>query len=174
MNGLGQRIRMMDEGIDRVGKALPGMPAGAARLGRLLLMTGAALDTAFGAQLKPHKLNHSEFLSLMFLYSQADGCATPGELCDCAAQGATNMTRIASALVKRGLVTRGVGRVDRRRVEIRITANGRRFVQKMLPTLFPPLDVMVRGFTASERATLDRLLRKLATNIDSLPVQPDP
>ena len=136
MARLGNCIAMMDECIGRVSQVIPSMPAAEARLTRLLLMVGATMDEAVERGLKPNKINHSDFLTLMILYSRPDGSSTPGELCEYTSQGATNMTRIANALVKRGLITRGASKEDRRRVVIRITAAGRRFVQKLLPPLF--------------------------------------
>lgn len=159
---------MMDEGIDRVGQLVPQMPVAEARMCRLMLMLGATIDRELEAKLKPNKLNHSEFLTLMILYSRPDGSSTPGELCEFTTQGATNMTRIANALVKRALITRGSSKEDRRRVLIRIAPAGRRFVQKMLPPMFPRVATMFAGFSDTDKRHLDRLLRKLAGNLDQL------
>lgn len=161
-------IAMMDEGIERVSQIIPQLPAAEARLCRLLLMVCSGLEEELESKLKPHKLNHSEFLTLMILYSRPDGSSTPSELCEFATQGATNMTRIANALVKRGLILRSADAQDRRRVLIRITAAGRRFVQKMLPPMFPRIDTMYDGFSEADKRSLGRLLRKLAHNLDQL------
>jgi len=168
MNHLTKCIALMDEGIARVSQIIPQMPASEARLCRLMLMLGDTIGQELEFELKPHQLNHSEFLTLMILYSQPDGSSTPGELCEFTAQGATNMTRIANALVKRKLITRGASEQDRRRVLIRITAAGRRFVQKVLPPMFPSVDTMFAGFSDTDKNELDRLLRKLAGNLDQL------
>lgn len=167
-------IDRMDEGIGRVSQIIPALPAAEARLCRLLLMVGEGLSEELAFKLKPHKLNHSEFLTLMILYSQPDGSSTPGELCEFATQGTTNMTRIANALVKRGLITRGASEADRRRVMIRITAAGRRFVKKMLPPMFPRMATMFGGFSSTDKRHLDRLLRKLADNLDQLSADTHP
>ena len=159
---------MMDEGIGRVGQIIPQLPAPEARMCRLMLMLGSTIERELEFNLKPHKLNHSEFLTLMILYSRPDGSSTPGELCEYATQGATNMTRIANTLVKRGLITRRASREDRRRVLIRITLAGRRFVQKMLPPMFPQLGAMFAGFSDTDQRQFDRLLRKLTGNLDQL------
>jgi MarR family transcriptional repressor of emrRAB len=126
------------------------------------------LQRELEAIVKPFRVNHSEFTTLMILYSRPDGCSTPGELCDLAAQGATNMTRIANALLKRGLISRRSNARDRRQVVIRITAAGRRFAQLMLPPMFPRLADAFTGFNAGERHELRRLLCKLAANLDQL------
>jgi MarR family transcriptional repressor of emrRAB len=110
----------------------------------------------------------------MILYSRPDGSSTPGELCEYTSQGATNMTRIANALVKRRLITRGASEEDRRRVVIRITPAGRRFVQKLLPPLFPRVSAAFVGFNEADKRSFSRLLRKLADNLDQLDETPSP
>lgn len=174
MARLGDCIAMMDEGIGRVSQVIPALPAAEARLTRLLLMVGATLDETVERELKPNKINHSDFLTLMILYSRPDGSSTPGELCEYTSQGATNMTRIANALVKRGLITRGASEEDRRRVVIRITPAGRRFVQKLLPPLFPRVSAAFAGFNEADKRNFSRLLRKLADNLDRLDGDPTP
>lgn len=168
MEDLKTSIAMMNEGIDRTSQLIPTLPAAEAKLNRLMLMVASTVEEVIELELKSHKLIHSEFLTLMFLYGRPDSSSTPGELCEYAKQGATNMTRIGNALVKRGLVTRGNSEQDRRRVVIRITAAGRRLVLKLLPPLFPHLDAMFAGFTDTDKKQLDRLLRKLAENLDQL------
>jgi MarR family transcriptional repressor of emrRAB len=161
-------IAMMDEGIERVSGIIPQMPAVEARLCRLMLMLGRDIEEELESELKPNKLNHSEFLTLMILYSRPDGTSTPGELCEDTNQGATNMTRIGNALTKRGLINRGASESDRRQVLIRITPAGRRMVQKMLPPMFPRITSLFANFSGTDTRHLDRLLRKLAGNLDQL------
>ncbi|MBA2078593.1 MAG: MarR family transcriptional regulator [Rhodanobacter sp. 68-29] len=161
-------IAMMDEGIGRMHEVIPELPAEQARLCRLVLMVGQRMDEGLAEKLKPHQLNHSEFLTLMILHTRPDGSSTPGQLCEFASQGSTNMTRIGNALVHRGLISRGTSERDRRCVLMRITAAGRRFVKKMLPPMFPRVEAMFDGFSATDRRQLSRLLRKLARNLDQL------
>jgi MarR family transcriptional repressor of emrRAB len=174
MKRLGECIEMMDMGIERMAQALPQLPSGDAKLCRLLMMVGASMQEGIEEKLRPHKLNHSEFLTLVILYTHPEGNLTPGELCEFATQGATNMTRIGNALIQRGLITRGSCAEDRRRVVIRITAAGRRFVQKILPPMFPRLGAMFAGFGETDKRHLGRLLRKLAHNLDQLDADPAP
>ena len=172
MARLESSIRTMDQGIGHVSAMIPQLPAVPARLCRLVLMVGDRLQQELAARLKPNGLNHSEFITLMMLYGRPDGSSTPGELCEFATQGAANMTRIANALVARGLITRRSGTRDRRQVVIRITAAGRRLLRKVLPPLFPRIDGAFAGFSRSERDELGRLLYKLAINLDQLDATP--
>lgn len=159
---------MMDQGIGRMREVIPHLPAEQATLCRLMSMVGKRTDEGLEEKLKPHQLNHSEFLTLLILYSRPDGSSTPGELCEFTSQGNTNMTRIGNTLVQRGLISRGASAADRRCVVIRITAAGRRFVVKMLRPMFPRVEAMYAGFSAAELNQLGRMLRKLAGNLDQL------
>lgn len=138
------------------------------QLTRLLLMVGGTLLDELELNLKPHGLNDSDFRTLMMIYSSPSGSASPTELCEYAQQGATNMTRIANVLVKAGLVTRATSAEDRRRVVLSITTAGKRLVRKILPPLFPQVLGAFATLSASDKRTLDRLLRQVALNIDSL------
>jgi MarR family transcriptional repressor of emrRAB len=167
-------IDMLDEGIARVHKVIPDMPMVDGTLARLLLLVSGGVQQELQRKLKPHKLSDSDFLTLIILFSRPDGSSSPSELCDYTSQGAANMTRIANVLVKRGLITRGTSHEDRRRVLIRITAAGRRFVRQMLPSLFPGLIMTFANFRDSDKRGLSRLLRKLACNLDRMEAQVAP
>lgn len=167
-------IEMLDEGMARVGQAVPGTPATEGTLARLLLLLGAATQQELERKLKAHQLSDSEFLTLMVLFSQPDGRSSPSELCEHTSQGATNMTRIANALLKRGLITRSASSHDRRRVLIQITATGRRSVRQALPSLFPRLRSAFLDFSDTDKRQLNRLLRKLASNLDRMDTESVP
>jgi MarR family transcriptional repressor of emrRAB len=78
------------------------------------------------------------------------------------------MTRIGNALIERGLIMRQQSRTDRRRVVIGITTSGRRFVQRLVPTMFPVLRKVFGSFGAADLAQLRQLLVKLAGDVDRL------
>lgn len=158
----------MDVGIARVGEIMPGLPVQEVLLTRLLLLVGGHLLSELELNLRPHGLNDSDFRTLMMIYSSPSGRANPTELCEYAQQSATNMTRIANVLVKAGLVTRAPSDEDRRRVVLSITTAGKRLVRKILPPLFPQVLGAFASLSASDKRTLDRLLRQVALNIDSL------
>ena len=162
----------MDEGIGRVSEIFPDLPVQEVVLTRLLLLVGGTLLGELESKLKPHGLNDSDFRTLMMIYSSPTGSATPTELCEYAQQGATNMTRIANVLVKGGLITRATSAEDRRRVVLSITTAGKRLVRKILPPLFPNVHGAFASVSAADKRPLDRLLRQIAVNIDTL-TQPD-
>jgi MarR family transcriptional regulator, negative regulator of the multidrug operon emrRAB len=165
-------LKRLDEGIAGIRKVIPDMPEDAT-LCRTLLLLAEYMQAEFEQQLSPYKLNDSEFRTLVILFSRPDGTSTPSELCVYTLQGATNMTRIGNALVKRGLIKRCPSAEDRRQVVMQITAAGRRFVEKMLPAMFPRLLSIFAGFTQNDRRQLGRLLRKLAQNLTQLDHEAD-
>ena len=164
---LTDKIKRLDEDLAELRKAVPDVPADVG-LCRILLLIGERLQDELAHKLRPHKLNDSEFRTLIMLFSRPGGTSTPSEVCLFTALGVTNMTRIANALVKRGLITRGHSAEDRRQVVLQITPAGKHFVQKMLPNMVARLHLLFDGFSRSERSSLNRLLRKLAHNLSQL------
>lgn len=165
---LAKDIAIMADGIERLGRKIPDTPGQLIVLARLILIIGRRLEERLAQRLAPHRLNHSELVTLMFLYIQPDGVATPTELCAVTWEGSSNMTRIGNALIERGLIVRGPSPTDRRRVMIGITPSGCRFVRSLVPTMFPVLEELFGGFSAANLAQLNRLLVRLAGNVDRL------
>ena len=166
MSSLKPCVDALYEGVDRVADRIPELPRSEVFLVRLLMLNAGALLREFESKLKPYGMNDSDFRTLMMIYCAEDGSATPGELCVLAEQKPTNMTRIANALAKRDLISRSHATHDRRQVLLRITPAGRRFVNKMLPPMFPNLIASFSCFSATERKTFEKLLKKLALHID--------
>ncbi len=152
----------------RVACLLPKFPVEQVGSTRVLLMVGAALQHRLELRLRPHALTDSEFITLMALFSQPDGSASPGELCEHTSQGATNMTRIANAMLKRRLIRRGRSKHDRRRVVISITPAGVALVRLVLPSLYPDIEQLFEDFSPTQMRGTRRLLRKFALNLDRL------
>lgn len=159
----------IETGVGQVSRRMPALPLQDVMLVRLLHLAAEGLTLRFLQVLKPHGLNESDFRVLMQLYSRPDGSAYPSELCAFVVQTPTNMTRIADALVARKLVTRTPGERDRRRIELRITPAGRRFVGVLLPKLFPLLRASFSGLDDRERRTLQALLERVIVAVDENP-----
>lgn len=167
MSSLKPCVDALYEGVDRVAENIDGLPKCQVLLIRLLLLTGEALQRDVEAKLKPFDLNDSDFRTLMMLYSSQDGSSTPSELCALAEQKPTNMTRITNLLAKRGLITRSHATQDRRQIVLTITAEGRRFIRKLLPPMFPEVISKFACFSDTERKTFEHLLKKLALHLDT-------
>lgn len=158
-------LQGMREGIKRVADQMPDMPMREVILSRMLMVGGDLVTARLTQSLRPHGLSESEFRTLMVLFSSEQGEAHPSDLCMFATQKPTNMTRIADGLVARGLASRSHSKQDRRRIVLRISADGKRFVRTMLPDLFPRVDEMFSVLSETDRKQLDRILGKLIEHL---------
>ncbi len=161
-------LECMQAGIRRLAEQVPTLPAEDVVLMRLLMLAGLGVGEELELHLRPHRLNESEFRTLLILFSSPDGSAFPSELCQYASQKPTNMTRITNHLVKNGLVTRQPCKQDRRRVVLRITAAGRALASRLLPQLFLPVETALAGFSAPEKQQLQRMLHRIIVNLGQL------
>ncbi|HWG78113.1 MAG TPA: hypothetical protein VN660_15145 [Steroidobacteraceae bacterium] len=165
MRDLLEEMQGIEGGLARIAGHISDMPTREIMLIRLLRLAAEALSDTLTTLLRPHGLNESEFRTLMQLFSSPSGSAFPGDLCLYVAQLPTNMTRITGVLLKRKFITRGHRSDDRRRVELRITPAGRRFVRALLPDLFPVVRAGFAGLSESERRGLQSLLQQLLMSL---------
>ena len=165
MNDPSSPIELMEANLLDLSKHFADVPTTSLLLCRLILHVGRELSATFAQQLKPFGLVEAEFRVLTTLFSQPDGAAHPTDLCVRASQRAANMSRISDALVKRGLITRGSSVQDRRKMVLKITAQGETFVRNLLPTLWAPLRVMLKDIPEAEQRQLVASLKRLGPQL---------
>ena len=168
MSELDTMLLAMREGIVRVSDKVPDMPVAEVILTRMLMVGGDLVTKRLTEVLRPHGLSESDFRTLVVLFSRDKSEASPSELCQFATEKPTNMTRIADGLVARGLATRSHSKTDRRRILVRISPAGRRFVNKLLPQLYPRVRKLFAVLTGHEQKQLDRILGKLLGHLGEL------
>src|SRR5580698_6724696 len=132
---------------------------------RLMLHMGREMAAMLDQQIRPFGLAEAEFRVLTTLFSQPDGVAHPSDLCSRASQSPANMSRISDALVDRGLITRVSSVADRRRMVLRITEQGEKFVRELLPKLHHSLRRMLQDFPESEQRSMCAQLKKLGNEL---------
>jgi MarR family transcriptional repressor of emrRAB len=147
---------------------MPDLPVPGILLCRLLLHIGREMAAGFEQQIRPYGLAEAEFRVLTTLFSQPDGAAHPSDLCVRASQSPANMSRISDALVERGLITRVSSVQDRRRMVLRITEEGEKFVRDLLPTLHVSLRRMLKDFPDSEQRQMVAQLKRLGVALDQV------
>ncbi len=162
-----EEFAAMREGVQRIAAMCDALPVDEIMLARKLKHVGAAISARLEAVLQPHGLAEADFIALMQLFGNPGRNASPGELCGLTAQRPTNMTRIADALVRKGLATRTPDARDRRRVVLRMTARGERLARTLLPQLAAEVRDIFSALGRTQRRRFDALLLKLATTIDS-------
>jgi MarR family transcriptional regulator, negative regulator of the multidrug operon emrRAB len=168
MNNLPAQFALMEDNLQNLKRRLPDLPVSGILLCRLVLHLGREMAARFEQQLRPFGLAEAEFRVLTTLFSQPDGVAHPSDLCARASQSPANMSRISDALVSRGLITRVASVHDRRRLVLRITAQGEQLVRELLPILHVPLRRMLRDFPESEQRQLAAQLKRLGAELEQL------
>jgi MarR family transcriptional repressor of emrRAB len=166
MNNTSSQFELMEENLQNLKQRMPDLPASGILLCRLLLHIGREMAAGFEQQIRPYGLAEAEFRVLTTLFSQPDGAAHPSDLCVRASQSPANMSRISDALVERGLITRVSSVQDRRRMVLRITEEGEKFVRDLLPTLHVSLRRMLKDFPESEQRQMVAQLKRLGVALD--------
>jgi len=161
-------LARFERGVDAIRARHPEMPL--ARVVRIRLAYHVLrqlvdhLERFFGAQ----GVSTSAWGMLMMLYSTPEGRVNPSTLSDSLVQSRTHMTRVADELVAKGYVERVASASDRRRIELSLTREGRKFIQRVMPLAWEDYGVCLEIFTASEAETFERLLRKLSGHLEQV------
>lgn len=119
-----------------------------------------------GTVLAPRQLSWSAFVVLFVLRVWGDHDS--GALADEA--GITNgtLTGVVKTLEGRGLVTRRSHEVDRRRVIVSATADGRSVVDAVMPSFNQHEALVTQDLSTSETKALARSLRTVLRTLESL------
>ena len=164
---LGRRVREIEAGIQRVAARFDEVPVTEAMIFRVLVLLGRELSLLIEQTLRPHGLNDTDFRTLMMLYS-LNGTAFPSDLCACMGQSPANMTRVADALVERGLITRAPSEEDRRRMVLRVTPAGETLVREYLPQAVQRTRTLFGDLPELDRERLLEQLLGICAKVDTL------
>jgi MarR family transcriptional repressor of emrRAB len=167
MNNISSQIELMEANLQSLAHRMPDVPSSGLLMCRLILHIGREMSAMFEHQIRPFGLVEAEFRVLTTLYSQPEGAAHPSDLCLRASQSPANMSRISDALVSRGLITRVLSVQDRRKMVLRITAQGEAFVRDLLPKLWAPLRNLLKEFPAADQRQLIELLKRVGVELES-------
>ncbi len=154
-----------ENGIDRVAGQLPGMPRGRVVLNRLLFHVFMEMEGVYNQQLSEFGLNSSSFLALALILGSEGNRLNPSHLSDALLASRTNVTRLTDELVSAGWVSRKPSAQDRRRVELSLTADGRKLILKVLPAIWQQIERQWADFSVAEVVEFDRLLRKMLAGL---------
>lgn len=158
--------------INRTCERAPGFPREAAMLVRLVKALAGGVHGAANVALREYGLNHTDYNVLMMLYGSDNGVITPSELRDAAAEKSANITRVCNSLCERGWIQRVPDRHDRRKVMLSLTAAGEALIGRFLPTMGQLLERYTQDFSGDDMASLERLLKRLLANVDSVEQSP--
>ena len=174
MNNSPIQFELMEANLQSLKQRMPDLPVSGILFCRLILHIGREMATIFEQQIRPFGLAEAEFRVLTTLFSQPEGVAHPSDLCVRASQSPANMSRISDALVERGFITRVSSVADRRRMVLRITEDGERFVRELLPKLHLSLRRMLQDFPESEQRLMCAQLKRLGAELYQMNASPAP
>ncbi len=112
------------------------------------------------------------FTVLALLNRRPDRMLTPSGIADSCGVTRATITGLLDGLEQDGLVERTRGSGDRRTMQVRLTAAGRRFLDGMLPDHFRRLARLMHGIGVSDRRILRRIAGTIADNAATLSTDP--
>src|SRR5512133_1503509 len=117
---------------------------------------------AIDRELAPLDISHAQWIVVMLL---GDGAAsTAAELCKILIYDPGAMTRLLDRLEKKGVLRRVRARDDRRAMQLKLTADGRKLYPRILDALVQVFNRLLHGFSKSEVRLLERLLKRMVAN----------
>jgi DNA-binding MarR family transcriptional regulator len=131
-------------------------------VGHLMGRARASLLASLDAQFLPYGLTGMQFAVLKHV---AEGAAsTAADLCRYMHYDTGAMTRILDRLEQKGLVRRERGREDRRIVFLRVPAQGRAQLQRLMAVCGRVLEAHLAGFSQKEIDALKDYLGRMIAN----------
>ncbi len=128
--------------------------------------TGVRLADAFGDELARYGLTVPMWRVLAALWHGGEQKA--GDLMIASSIEQSTLSRLATAMEKRGLLTRRRSRSDARTVEVNLTAEGRRLTRELIPYALRNERIALRGFSDEETDILLKMLTRIYENAADL------
>jgi len=135
-----------------------------ASIGYLMRRGAALMRDQLELALAQHGFTFAQWVTLVLV--RDDATRTPGDLCRELHHDTGAFTRILDQLEERGFLKRQRSDADRRVVQLRLTAAGRKATDTMLPVVVERLNGALEGFTAAEVAMLTGLLNRLIVRLE--------
>jgi DNA-binding MarR family transcriptional regulator len=108
------------------------------------------------------------FTVLALLNRLPDRKLTPSRIAEACGVTRATITGLLDGLEQDGLVERTRGAGDRRTMQVQLTADGRRFLDGMLPDHFRRMAGLMRGIGTADRRVLRRIAGTIAGNVTTL------
>jgi DNA-binding MarR family transcriptional regulator len=135
-----------------------------ATIGYLLKRSHALLLDSVEPALAARGFTFIQYIVLAYL---RDGIAiNPKDFCAEFRHDSGALTRVIDQLAERGLLDRARGLHDRRRVDLQLTAAGRKAVEGLIPLVVDILNAALENFSTAEVNELVRLLSKLNATLE--------
>ncbi len=131
-----------------------------------LLSLSTAIDRDCATRLAPHGLSEGRFI-VLFLLHGAGGTLPPHELAERAGVTRATISGLLDGLQREGLLQRRHDAEDGRRLQIVLTARGKRLAEELFNQHTQWIGGLFKGLDATEQAQLSQLLGKVWLHTDS-------
>lgn len=136
----------------------------------VLLRVASDMIAAMDEELAGHGISQGRFTILMLLENCpeeecADRSLSPSDLAEMCGVSRASISGLLDGLEKDAMVRRGADKRDGRGKPVRITAKGKRFLDKMLPAHFTWLARVMQDLNQRERRQLIELVSKIDPNV---------
>ena len=116
--------------------------------------------------LRQFSLNETQFLALVMIYYQPHSALQPSHLSGMLGSSRTNITRVSDDLEKKGWIERCTMKHDRRAFLLKVTPEGKEFLEKFLPNQWSLIQRIFSVLSEEEHRSLLKILRKLNAHLD--------
>ncbi|BDG10651.1 MarR family winged helix-turn-helix transcriptional regulator [Anaeromyxobacter paludicola] len=153
-------LELLEEHLGQMAVLVPGYPHELALLARVAALVERRMVEAGAAVLKPHGLTYPMYQALAMGLASGAGGLAPGDIAGATGERPTNVTHLCDELVARGWMTRRRDAGDRRRVQLNLTAAGKRLLAELQPRMWAVWRRRFDGMSAGDRRKLLDLLRR--------------
>lgn len=116
--------------------------------------------------LRQFSLNETQFLAFVMIYYQPNHAVQPSHLSGMLGSSRTNITRVSDELEKKGWIERCMMKEDRRAFLLKVTPEGKEFLEKFLPNQWELIERIFSVLSEDEHQALLKILRKLNAHLD--------
>lgn len=131
-----------------------------------LLSLSSAIDRDCATRLAPHGLSEGRFI-VLFLLHGAEGSLSPHELAERAGVTRATTSGLLDGLQRDGLLQRRSDADDGRRLQVVLTARGKRMAGKLFDQHTHWIGGLFNELDSTEQAQLSRLLEKVWRHTDA-------
>jgi len=127
----------------------------------MLLRVASDMLAATDDYLAEYKLSQGRFVVMMLLHRVIDTPQNPCVLAEKAGVTRASMTGLLDGLEREGHIAREEASKDRRMMEVRLTAKGRKYLESVMPGYFRLVRKAMAGLSTAEKEQLIGLLTKV-------------
>lgn len=162
---MNKSFHSIEQAIVDIERRFPGSPRQEVLLARLIGHIQTRISCRFNQRFKDVGINETEWLALLTIYAHPAQALYPSDLSEALDASRTSATRLADLMVEHGWAARQPCGEDRRKVKLALTQEGIRFVEHHLPPARDTYRSLWHDFDATEKDTLEALLRKLLAHL---------